>query len=106
VRSQLLTPIRRSLAGQPETPNLLLDPEFRAEFLAHEPRLRTIVAAAAHAGIPVPVLGASLAYWDSLRSSRLPANLIQAQRDLFGAHTYERLDRPGTFHTDWEAAAE
>jgi 6-phosphogluconate dehydrogenase len=52
-------------------------------------------------GIPVPALGASLAYYDSYRSERLPANLVQAQRDFFGAHTYRRVDRPGSFHTEW-----
>ena len=105
IRSQLLAPIRASLQTSPISPNILLDPQFRQIFLAYEPPLRRVVAAAAIAGVPVPVLSASLAYWDGLRSPRLPANLIQGQRDLFGAHTYERIDRPGAFHTDWEAAA-
>jgi 6-phosphogluconate dehydrogenase len=63
--------------------------------------LRQIVCTAADSGIPVPALMASLGYLDSFRSSWLPANLIQAQRDYFGAHTYERTDEKGTFHTEW-----
>ena len=62
---------------------------------------RQVVAAAAQAGIPVPAFSSSLAYYDGLRSDRLPAALIQGQRDFFGAHTYKRVDRPGTFHTLW-----
>ena len=65
--------------------------------------LRTVIKAAVELGIPVPGLMASLAYYDSLRSPWLPANLIQAQRDYFGAHTYERVDGPGVFHTQWTA---
>ena len=62
---------------------------------------RRVVALAMHSGIPAPAMAASLAYYDSYRTARLPANLIQAQRDYFGAHTYERLDKPGIFHTQW-----
>jgi 6-phosphogluconate dehydrogenase len=105
IRSRLLAPIRQSLGRNDSNPNLLLDPSFRAEFLRYEPALRRVCAEATLAGIPVPCLSASLAYWDGLRSPRLPANLIQAQRDLFGAHTYERIDQPGTFHTDWDAVS-
>ncbi len=61
-----------------------------------------MVAAAARQGFPTPALAASLSYFDAYRRDRLPANLIQAQRDFFGAHTYERLDRPGRFHTQWQ----
>jgi 6-phosphogluconate dehydrogenase len=64
--------------------------------------LRTVVRAAVDLGLPAPGLMASLAYFDAYRSPRLPANLIQAQRDFFGAHTYGRTDLPGVFHTDWE----
>ena len=63
---------------------------------------RQVVAAAVRAGLPVPALGAGLAYYDGYRSKRLPHNLLQAQRDYFGAHTYERIDRQGRFHTDWQ----
>ncbi len=62
---------------------------------------RTVVAAAAQLGLPAPAFSSALNYFDSYRRGRLPANLIQAQRDYFGAHTYERTDKPGTFHTEW-----
>ena len=65
---------------------------------------REVVATAARRGIATPAFAAALAYYDGYRSSRLPANLLQAQRDYFGAHTYERVDREGTFHTDWLSA--
>ena len=65
------------------------------------PALRSVVTAAIEAGIPVPALSASLAYFDGYASARLPARLIQAQRDCFGAHGYQRIDRPGDFHSDW-----
>ena len=64
---------------------------------------REVVAAATRHGVPIPALGSALAYLDGYRSPRLPANLIQAQRDYFGAHTYERVDRPGSFHSEWPA---
>ena len=67
------------------------------------PGLRQVVAGAALAGVPVPCLSSSLDYIDSYRSGRLPQNLVQAMRDCFGSHTYERLDRPGSFHTEWIA---
>jgi 6-phosphogluconate dehydrogenase len=63
--------------------------------------MRKAITIAANSGIPVPVMMASLAYYDGYRHARLPSNLIQAQRDFFGAHTYERIDRPGTFHSQW-----
>jgi 6-phosphogluconate dehydrogenase len=68
------------------------------------PSLREVVCAACRAGIPVPAMSSALSFMDSYRTGRLPANLIQAQRDYFGAHTYERLDKPGKFHTRWEEA--
>ena len=73
---------------------------------ACEPPDAELVAAAQAAGVPVPALSATLAYYDGYRAATLPANLIQAQRDAFGAHTYQRLDRPGTFHTEWEVGVE
>jgi 6-phosphogluconate dehydrogenase len=63
--------------------------------------LREVVAATARQGVAAPALASALAYFDGYRAARLPANLIQAQRDYFGAHTYERVDRPGSFHSDW-----
>ena len=62
---------------------------------------RRVVSLAARHGVPTPAFSSSLAYYDGVRATRLPANLIQAQRDFFGAHTYQRVDRPGTFHTEW-----
>ena len=91
---------------RPSTPNaklenLLLADFFRAAVDKAQPSWRHVVAAAVELGIPVPAFSAALAYYDGYRRDRLPANLLQAQRDYFGAHTYQRIDKPGTFHTDW-----
>lgn len=101
IRARFLDRITEAYERDPHLPNLMLDEEFRAALAQRLPAWRTVVGEAVKAGIPVPGLSASLAYYDSYRSARLPANLIQAQRDLFGAHTYERTDRPGTFHSTW-----
>ena len=89
--------------ADPALPNLALAPYFRDVLNRAQQPWREAVALAVRAGIAVPAFGASLAYYDSLRSARLPANLLQAQRDFFGAHTYERTDRPEGrfFHTSW-----
>ena len=79
-----------------------MDPHLGKEFLSREADLREVVRMAAALGLPAPGLMATLSYFDAYRSAVLPANLIQAQRDLFGAHNYERLDAPGAFHTEWE----
>jgi 6-phosphogluconate dehydrogenase len=102
IRAALLDRIRAAYARNPNLANLLVDPEFCREVSAREEGLRGAVALAARRGVPVPALSASLAYFDSYRRARLPANLLQAQRDYFGAHTYERIDRPGTFHSNWK----
>ena len=83
--------------------NLLLDPYFRSQINKSQANWRKVVALAAQAGVPCPAFMSALSYYDSYRSSRLPANLLQAQRDYFGAHTYERTDRPRGefFHVDW-----
>ena len=81
--------------------NLLLDDTFREAVERRQTAWRMVVQAAIGIGIPVLALSASLAYFDAYRSERLPANLTQAQRDYFGAHTYRRVDREGTFHTAW-----
>lgn len=81
--------------------NLLVDPEFAKELGARQAALRQIVTLAVGAGISVPAFSGSLAYYDSYRRASLPASLTQAQRDLFGAHTYERTDKKGAFHTEW-----
>jgi 6-phosphogluconate dehydrogenase len=101
IRSVQLEGIRAAFDRDGDLPNLLLDAAFGEKTQGVVNGLRRTVAAAVQHGIPTAVLSASLAYFDGFRSARLPANLIQAQRDYFGAHTYERLDRPGTFHTEW-----
>jgi 6-phosphogluconate dehydrogenase len=102
IRTPLLEDIRAAYGRQPALANLLLDPELARLVLAREEGLRTVVCAGARLGLPIPGLMTALAYLDGYRSPWLPANLIQAQRDCFGAHTYERVDMPGSFHTEWE----
>jgi 6-phosphogluconate dehydrogenase len=102
IRAALLEDIRTAYQARPELPNLLLDPHLGQEFMNREADLREVVKVAATLGLPVPGLMVTLGYVDAYRSAVLPANLIQAQRDFFGAHTYERLDTPGIFHTKWE----
>lgn len=101
IRAAFLSHLQRSFTEDPGLPNLLLDPRFAAELADRQAGWRRVVAQAVTSGLPVPGLSASLGYYDSLRSPRLPANLVQAQRDFFGAHTYQRLDREGSFHTEW-----
>jgi 6-phosphogluconate dehydrogenase len=81
---------------------VLLDPGVSRKVMEREEDLRQVVRQAAASGVPAPGLMVSLGYLDAYRSAWLPANLIQAQRDYFGAHTYERIDATGTFHTEWE----
>ena len=102
IRAAVLEDIRGAYHSQPRLPNLLLNPELAAKIMAHQEDLRAVVSAAAQLGLPAPGLMTSLSYMDGYRSSWLPANLIQAQRDYFGSHTYERVDSKGTFHTVWE----
>jgi 6-phosphogluconate dehydrogenase len=105
IRATLLADIRAAFRRTPDLANLLLDPAFSDAVASRQDRWRHVVQTAVGAGIPVPAMSASLAYYDSYRSARLPANLTQAQRDFFGAHTYRRLDRDGVFHTEWTAPA-
>jgi 6-phosphogluconate dehydrogenase len=102
IRSALLEPIREAYAKQPHLLNLLLDDMLGKAVSEHIPDLRTVARTAIELGIPVPGFTSALTYYDSLRAKRLPANLIQAQRDYFGSHTYERVDERGVFHTKWE----
>jgi 6-phosphogluconate dehydrogenase len=102
IRAAMLEDIREAFSSQPGLPNLLLDPELGKKLMAHQEDLRAAVVAAARLSLPVPGLMTALAYLDAYRSAWLPANLVQAQRDFFGAHTYERVDAKGDFHTDWE----
>jgi 6-phosphogluconate dehydrogenase len=102
IRARLLEDIRQALKTQPDLPNLMLDAKLSQMLLQRQEDLRNIVKIAIESGIPAPGLMASLAYFDGYRSGWLPANLIQAQRDYFGSHTYERIDEKGTFHTQWD----
>ncbi len=102
IRSALLEDICAAYRTRRDLPNLLLDPALSEKLTGHQENLRKIVGAVSELGIPAPGLMASLGYLDAYRSAWLPANLIQAQRDDFGAHTYERTDAKGTFHTQWE----
>jgi 6-phosphogluconate dehydrogenase len=103
IRAQFLGRIKQAYDRNGRLANLLVDPQFARELVERQPAWRRVASWAVQAGIPVPALGGSIAYFDSYRRERLPANLIQAQRDYFGAHTYQRVDKPGTFHTDWSA---
>ncbi len=105
IRSAALDHFREAYRIQPTLPNLLLDPEIGKTVMAHQEDLRVVVATAAQLGLPAPGLMSALGYLDAYRSAWLPANLIQAQRDYFGAHTYERIDAKGTFHSEWTAKA-
>ena len=102
IRAALLEDIRAAYKTEANLPNLLMDPHLGKEFMSRAADLREVVQMAAALGLPAPGLMATLSYFDAYRSEGLPANLIQAQRDFFGAHTYERLDAPGAFHTEWE----
>lgn len=101
IRASLLTDISSAFGGDPALPNLLLDETFRGAVETRQDAWRFFLQSAIGMGIPVLAMGASLAYFDAYRAERLPANLTQAQRDYFGAHTYRRVDRPGVFHTAW-----
>ncbi len=102
IRAALLEDIRTAYKARADLPNLLMDPRLGQEFLKRQADLREVVKTAATLGLPAPGFMVTLSYFDAYRSAVLPANLIQAQRDFFGAHTYERLDAPGAFHTQWE----
>jgi 6-phosphogluconate dehydrogenase len=101
IRAAVLENIRAAFERQPALENLLIDPQLGGEVARRRGDLKDVVCEAVGMGIPVPGLMASLSYLDSYRSDWLPANLIQAQRDYFGAHTYERIDQKGVFHTQW-----
>ncbi|MEX0676612.1 MAG: decarboxylating NADP(+)-dependent phosphogluconate dehydrogenase [Pirellulales bacterium] len=101
IRARFLDRIKEAFDADANLENLLLAPYFRAGVDKAQPAWRRVVCTAVQMGIPVPAFAAALSYYDGYRQARLPANLLQAQRDYFGAHTYERTDKPGTFHTDW-----
>ena len=101
IRAVFLERIKEAFAADADLENLLLAPYFSEAVKKAQNSWRNVVATAVHLGIPVPALAAALSYYDGYRSERLPANLLQAQRDYFGAHTYQRVDKPGVFHTEW-----
>jgi phosphogluconate dehydrogenase (decarboxylating) len=101
IRAKFLNRIVEAYNANPELPTLLLDPYFKAELASLIDSWRRVVTLATQIGQPIPVFASSLSYYDSLRIDRLPAALIQGQRDYFGAHTYQRVDKPGTYHTLW-----
>jgi 6-phosphogluconate dehydrogenase len=101
IRAKLLNPIRQAYLDKADLVNLMLAPYFAQKLASLQDNWRLAVGTAVRLGIPCLAMGASLAYYDSYRRARLPANLTQAQRDYFGAHTYQRTDKEGTFHTDW-----
>ena len=103
IRAKLLGPIRTAFLESPNLPFLILAEPFRSTWTEHQTGLRRTVIFAHRTGIPVPAMSSALETFDAYRTGRLPANLIQAQRDAFGAHTYQRVDRDGSFHTDWES---
>jgi 6-phosphogluconate dehydrogenase len=106
IRAKFLNRIVEAYARDPHLHNLLLDSYFRDIIARTQHNWRVAVSTAIQHGVAVPAFSASLAYFDSYRSARLPSNLLQAQRDFFGAHTYERVDKPGVFHTEWLESAE
>ncbi|MBD1935768.1 NADP-dependent phosphogluconate dehydrogenase [Microcoleus sp. FACHB-68] len=101
IRAGFLNKIKSAFKDNPTLPNLLLAPEFKQTILDRQDAWREVLSQSAKLGIPVPAFSASLDYFDSYRRNRLPQNLTQAQRDYFGAHTYERVDKAGFFHTEW-----
>ena len=103
IRAQFLHHIKEAFDRDPGLANLLLDPYFKEVVEGSQDAWRKVIITATQLGIPVPAFSSALCYYDSYRRDRLSANLIQAQRDYFGAHTYERIDKKGSFHTKWEA---
>ncbi len=102
IRAGLLASITEAYRENADLENLILAPGFARDLRESLPRVRSFVSLGVQSGIPLSVIGGSLSYFDAMRSGRLPLNLVQAQRDFFGAHTYERTDRDGTFHTEWQ----
>lgn len=101
IRAQFLDRIKEAFDDQPNLENLMLYPYFKDAMETAQPHFRAAVVAATQLGVPVPAFSTALAYYDSYRRDRLPANLLQAQRDYFGAHTYKRTDKDGVYHTEW-----
>lgn len=101
IRAQFLNKIKEAYDKDSDLANLLLDEYFNESIQKYQTDWRKVVATAVETGIPVPAFSSALSYFDSYRLEELPMNLLQAQRDYFGAHTYQRIDKKGTFHTQW-----
>jgi 6-phosphogluconate dehydrogenase len=101
IRARLLQRIQDAYNNNSNLANLMVDPWFAEQINRRLPNLRQAVTEATKAGFPVPCFSAALTYIDSYRTARLPQNLVQAMRDCFGSHTYQRVDRDGVFHTEW-----
>jgi 6-phosphogluconate dehydrogenase len=106
IRARFLDRIREAYEAHPDLRNLLLADYFRDAVAGAQDAWRRVVATAVEVGVPTPAFASSLAYYDGFRRERGPANLLQGLRDFFGAHTYRRLDRPGSFHTRWSEDGE
>ncbi len=105
IRSAMLEEMRKAFSDAPNLENLIIDAQFADVLKRNIPSLRKLITACTRHGIPALCLSSALSYFDAFRAEKLPANLIQAQRDFFGAHTYKRIDKEGIFHTaDWETA--
>ncbi len=104
IRARFLDEVTQAYRRKGDLTNLLLDPYFAAAVQDRDQAWRAALLTATELGIAMPAMSSALAYYDAYRSARLPANLIQAQRDYFGAHTYQRIDQPGTFHTEWQTS--
>lgn len=102
IRAQLLSKIKDAFTGNPDLANLMVEPTFAAELNERQMAWRRVVGVGVATGIATPALSAALSYFDQYRRASLPANLVQAQRDFFGGHTYQRTDREGTFHCLWD----
>jgi 6-phosphogluconate dehydrogenase len=101
IRAAFLQKIKDAYDKEPQLANLLLDSYFKEIVESYQGALRQILTVAINNGVPVPCFSSALSYYDSYRTETLPANLLQAQRDYFGAHTYQRVDKEGIFHTEW-----
>jgi 6-phosphogluconate dehydrogenase len=101
IRAEILEDMRQAYQQEPELNNLVRSPLFQSSLLYGQRGARSVIQTAAQFGIPTLALSSTLHYFDAYRDERLPLNLVQAQRDFFGSHTYERTDREGIFHTKW-----
>ncbi len=101
IRADLLEQIRQAYSTTPDLKNLMVSPSFSEDLLATQGAMRTVLKAGIDAGVPMLAFSSTLQYFDAYRTGRLPLNVVQAQRDFFGSHTYERVDRDGVFHTEW-----